>query len=534
VGGISFSNLRRSYQLPAWFLGILVDSDNIDKIRALKKKEHFQTRVVSSVRGLRDIEDPFDLSQIQQEITRYEPLIVKPIWRALGVQLEHGGTNDGSLTSKPICKPLKAGKSTKQTERTAFISSCQSILDEWLRSDLEIVGTGIKEIRIHEPYDNNPQPNSLDSVINLSTPAPATKIMYESKGSFSELVELARLIVWHRFLLLRRENLSFLRRYIRENRHEVYKHLVQVRWPSTNLQVYANASAGDPEVVVKTGEGLVATRLSRGTRISMYPIAKCCVGVLSDGLDSPYECGRKGDRLPYGELLPLDGGEERCRGCTSDADRLKFGIKSALRVATDREAVLGKFTDDLHYVYLSLFGRRLKVGRARLSRGIARLIEQGAADALVIFPLTSYSQADAFEVEILAHLKSRIDELSKLEIDAVSDRAYTQDKLTLIVSRYNRSFETRGHIYEELLNVLRCSESLGIKLSILQHRIISLLSNWTLPEDPEAFSKGQFKGYLTQINGKVMGVIGSLLVVDRALVDLERLQGCIFRGGGFD
>lgn len=218
----------------------------------------------------------------------------------------------------------------------------------------------------------------------------------------------------------------------------------------------------------------------------------------------------------------------------SDADRLKFGIKSALRIAKDREAILGQFTDDLYYVYLSLFGRRLKVGRARLSRGIARMVEQGAADALVIFPLTSYPQADAFETEILAHLQSKLDEMSKLEIQAVSDKAYARDKLNLIMSRYDDTFDGRGQIYQEILSLLKCSESIGVKLAILQHRIISFLPNWTLPEDPNVFSKGQFQSYLTHINGTVKGVIGSILAVDDALVDLERLQGCIFRGGGFE
>lgn len=503
--------MQQYYGMPAWFLGILVDSDDIEKIRALKPKEAFQTKEISPVRGIRDIEDPFDLTQVEQEIARYQSLVVKPIWKQAGV-----------------------GRKTRRMERTTFLSSCQSILDDWLRRDLKVVATGIMEVRIHELYEKDPRPNSLDSMIGLTTPNPTTKIVFESKGSFSEAVELARLIVWHRFLSLRRENISFVKLYFRENNSEVYKHLVQVRWPRTNLDVYANVPAECPEVVIKTGHGLLTVPLSKGTRISMYPVARCCVGMMPDSLESPYVCARKGASLPYGEVLPLDGGDIRCLTCISDADRLKFGIKSASRVAKNQEAILGQFSDDLYYVYLSLFGRRLKVGRARLSRGIARMVEQGAADALVIFPLTSYRQADAFESELVVHLKSKLNDMSQLGIEAVADKAYARDKLELILERYHGDFGGREHIYEEVVRLLKCSKSIEIKLAILQRRIISFLPNWTIPENPEVFSRGEFHGYLTQISGTVRGIIGSMLVVDDALVDLERLQGCIFRGGGFE
>lgn len=65
---IAYSNLQRNYLTPAYVLGILVDESDLSKIEKIKTKEDFQPSGTF-------LADPYDLTEIENEITRYSHLI---------------------------------------------------------------------------------------------------------------------------------------------------------------------------------------------------------------------------------------------------------------------------------------------------------------------------------------------------------------------------------------------------------------------------------------------------------------------------
>jgi hypothetical protein len=502
VGAVAFSNLTRNYGLPAYFVGILIDSEKLESLESLPTKEFFQPSRDKLV-------EPFDLSAVTKAVNEYSGSAVKIVWKEVQ-----------GLPDKP-----------KQLAKEEYISTSQAIIDQLEQTDLMIIASGISEIRVHNPFEGESQPEAIDltGFMKLGD----DKTITEKRGNFSRITELARLMAWHQYLTSRRNVPTFVRSYLKLQHQPKMKHLIQIGWPRIGLGEYANSFIGFPEAMVKNGAAPTSHVLSPGSFVSLFPIAKCCVGPI-DSLNSPDGCVKKGGTT-YGEVLPIDGSDIRCSTCRSSVDRLKLGLKAARKASKDKSSPVGKYSEDFYYVYVSLFGTRLKVGRARLSRGISRIMEQGAADALVFYPLTSFEQADEFESEVLKQLKSRKADLDAFEVTEISDRAYVADKIELIRQYYTGGgIGNRADFYKEVSRVITLSEMLAPRTQLLQNRVLSFLDNWWLPNDSKFLNLTQLPEYWQRIEGSLEGSVGSLLVVGGQLIDLEKLQGSIFRGDGFE
>jgi Protein of unknown function (DUF2797) len=501
VGAVAFSNLPRNYGLPAYFVGILVDAGNLTSLEKIHTKEFFQP-------DRNHLTDPFNLAPLTNEVLEISGLIKKTIWVDLP-----------GLSNKP-----------KNVTREEFLSTFQSIIDQLESGDLEVLASGIKEIRIHNPFETEVKPEIIDltGFMKLGD----EKTITEKRGNFSPVTQLARLVAWHRYITSRRKVPEFVRTYMKSSQQAGLKHLVRLGWPKVGVDEYANSFLGFPEVIVRNGGTPSETILSPEATVSLFPVAKCCIGPIESS-NAHVGCLKSGN-LPYGEVLSIDESEVRCYVCRSAIDRLKFGLKGARKASNDKKAPVGKYSEDFHYVYVSLFGRRLKVGRARLSRGVTRIMEQGAADALVFYPLTSFEQADEFESELVQQLKAHKAELAAFNVEQAGDRAYVGDKIELLRQHYDIGFDDRNDLYKEVLRIINLSESLEMKSKVLQTRVLSFLDNWRLPENSGFLRATELPAYWQRIEGKIEGSVGSMIVVSGQLVDLEKLQGSVFRGEGFE
>jgi len=76
VGAVAFSNLQRIYGLPAYFVGILIDSDNLGSLERLPTKEFFQP-------SREQLVEPFDLTPIAIAVKTYSKVVVKVVWKEI-------------------------------------------------------------------------------------------------------------------------------------------------------------------------------------------------------------------------------------------------------------------------------------------------------------------------------------------------------------------------------------------------------------------------------------------------------------------
>jgi hypothetical protein len=500
----------------------MADKNNLNKLTGIRRKEDFRLDGAH-------VEDPFNLSQLQDEIEKYSSITE-------------------NITVKAF-EPNKLHVKDKRKSNNIFQNYTMSadevkIVYKSLINELAVKNNALmnqlEEIRLHEVYDEIGllEKGTLPVQINDFSIErnKEVAIVFEKKTEFSDLMELARLVATREYVIRRRESTSFLSTFYSTHSfgHDISQYL-HTYWPNVSLDVYTRSNVGMPSIIVKNCTQIHSMPLRAGTKLSIWIFARCCIGKIDPDLE-PYSCLATTVRR-YGMILPLRGSEARCKKCWSGADRLKFSRKSIETMKQEKsedEDPLGTFGEDQFYLYITRFANKLKVGRARMARGVSRLLEQSCFDAIAFYPILSYANADSFEERVRKILKEQLGKLEQFGIEKVYGKAYTSDKLETIRQWQTGALKSNEELYQAIIHLLDNSE-LSRMLQLTNSKYVNLSDNWVFDSDVKLSNDAKEISYpFTMIEGYVRGIVGSLIFLDKGdFLDLEKLDGCLYRGGGF-
>ena len=96
------------------------------------------------------------------------------------------------------------------------------------------------------------------------------------------------------------------------------------------------------------------------------------------------------------------------------------------------------------------------------------------------------------------------------------------------------SLDSNQIIYEKILDLLNDNSELKPMLEVTNQRIVDLTPNWYLEKgiNFSKFSNGPI--FWTKVEGSVKGIIGNFLFLEDRIIDLEKIQGWLFTGDGFN
>lgn len=497
---LAYSNIQRTYSILPFVSGVIACEDDFLELekRGLPKKQTLMHRKDS----LYWLQDTFD--NISQYLTYH--LVV----------------------------PLKHGWSVKDLEEQYV-----KILNILRSVHLRVIAGHIKSITIRASgsYDTlskrwRVMPFDSDFLDHLYKFSPNYKII--EKGT-DRLFEIAKIL--SRLEYERRRSLG--REYITSRiQQEPLAHvqIIKIRWDSPPLDEYNNGIVGPPALIIRKPEPPYVQHmyLAKGTNISFTPLAKFCRGSQTGQLTLP--CHYSTDANPFG--LPLVGSsDEQCNKCRKLSEYsiclYRKPLCNGYEVKCGNTEFAGNVCCGLYALYVIRLGKDLKVGTAILSNVVGRLLEQGAGDALVIYPLEGIMAAYTLEKTVKDYLTNSASDLSSYGIENVYRRAPPKEE---IVHGFLKNWDRTD---ERLLGVLRSKiseihtqiDGICIDLSQAECKICKLLGNYVKPFGSDLDFGLEPKSLFKHTSGLISGYRGSFLFLSSGeIVDLNCLRGFVVRG----
>ena len=484
------------------FVGLAFDSDDEQNVASLKTKED----LFPDLNKLPE----FDLSQLENELIRYK----KHVASYKVVDLKKPKSIDGTVSGTP--------------ER--FLDGYLETINAILSSNLMILSEGIKNCYVHVPINRDGEIITVQKPLSSSHPVFKYPLVFQSKNNFNELMHLARLFATYEYLRRRRVLRRYVNSYVKNTTHNLL-HVTRILWKSPSVQHYANSFVGYPDIIVRTWTESKKIPLVPGQEMSIFPIARFCLGI-TDELKNE-SCIQSGNKRPFGTIL-TNKQFERCPSCRKKSIHIRCLYQhpkcDGSQVLCGNNSFAGNVCNGNFSIYLSIFNDILKVGRCILSRTVGRLLEQSAFDGLIFYPINSIDAAHNIEREVATYLRGRVKHLNAYGINRVARTVKTEDRFehVRLFSKKTRSNE-REHAYNRIKQLLKRTSRPEIRsLFALESRKIDLAQNWFIDEtleidQTELIKETQFK----RIKGKIEGIVGSFLFVNKKAYALNNLQGFV-------
>jgi hypothetical protein len=499
---VSFSNVQQFYGLPIIFVGLTYDSVDESRVKCGKTKESLFPHPSDY--------PAFDLSSLEHELEGHQKRLLS--YKVINLKTANSDETVSDQTNWILGGVLKTVEALISSNVLGFFE-------------------GIKTVYAHTPIDNDGKQLIIQETLEKSHPVFKYPIVFQGKGNFNQLMEVARLFALDEYLRVRRVQRSHIYSHLMEgNRH--FQQITEVHWKSPDIRHYPDSFVGYPELIVKSPKEASKTPLVPGHELSIFPIARFCLGV-TQGLQIE-NCMRARSERPFGLLT---NNSERCAACTKKSEYIRCLSRKpkcdGSVVCCNNSGFAGRICNGDFSIYITIFGDTLKVGRAIFSRSLARLLEQSAYDALVFYPINSMAVSHSVEKEVADFLRKKIARLKPYGIRKVV-RSVRQNKRLEHVRHISGNLETaelnkRKDAYEEARTLLGNFESPGgYPFFALESRRVELSQNWFIDGVPyinnaEFVKDIQFK----RIGGKIDGIVGSFIFLDRKVYDFESLMGFV-------
>jgi hypothetical protein len=270
-------------------------------------------------------------------------------------------------------------------------------------------------------------------------------VLFCTKTTENKFFKLARIVARLHFEKERKiSSLNILERV--KSHYPNNFQIVRMRWNSPPIEDYNGLTVGSPFLVVRkpTVAHFETHSIEVGQQLHISPIAKFCIAESVDGeLSSCVHA--EGDANPYGAIL-VDSLNEKCYDCSKQSPHLNCAFQrpacDGFQVACRNYAFAGRFCLGTHSLYITHFGKTLKVGTAYSTNVVGRLLEQGASSALVFSPIDGVKTASDLELAITRHLEEAYVKNhksdSKNDINKVVFRGpSSKDRLESFLSNWN-------------------------------------------------------------------------------------------------
>lgn len=500
--GASFSNLQHSFNSPTYFVAVAVESAGKPELENITTKDEF---VEDSEYKM----NPFDLSRVENEISRFEGLVIKGKIIKLTRRYREKGSDDLSFIFDGYLRAIESTKS----------------------SNLYLASEGFEKCYLHVPLDRKGNELAIEDLDYFRHPLSKYKIEFQRKGDFDKILELARLHVWFENSNNVRRQKPFINKQITTNRNYRFFQINKILWNNPPIEFYPNNFVGYPRMVVKTRYSMKDMLIFPGKTLDIFPISLACSG-RARSLDVPM-CVQASPKKPFGAILS-DGRFEKCRLCAENmkGSRCLFQKPKCdgKQMLCDDRVFISQVCHADFSIYITLYDGKIKVGRSLKSRTVARLIEQCAFDGLVFYPVPWLPFADYLEEKLANLLKNNITGLKEFDVSGITEKITSKERYEHAMSLCeNVDVELRDAIYSklvELLNSLDCPEA--IYLSSLEQRKINLQKNWIVPKrinlgPNDLVEELRFK----RIRGSVAGIIGSFIIFNNKVCNTTELEGYI-------
>jgi hypothetical protein len=453
--GASFSNVQHSFKLPAFFVAMAIRSDRKPLLRNLRTKDEI----------MEDPEyekNPFDLHELENEISRFEDLIIKSKVITLSKRYRKKVDNDLSFILDGYLKVIRS------------ISS----------SNLYLASEGFEKCFLHIPLDQEGKELAVEDLSYFHHPLSKYKVKFQRKGNFDRILELARLYAWFENSNLVRRQPAFINKQCRTNINFDFLQIHKLVWNNAPIEYYVDGFVGYPRLIMKTKNGMTDTLVSPEAHIDIFPISPACLGT-GTGIDAP-KCLQASFKKPFGAIL--SGKFEMCPLCIKHAEGSLCSFQKpkcdGIRMlCNDRKFISGVCHSDFS-VYVTLYNDKVKIGRCMKSRVVGRLIEQCAFDGLAFYPIPWLPFADYLEEKLTSLLRDNMCDLKEHKISRVTETIRSTERYEHTVSLCENSDEReRDSIYEKIIDLLKSLDSPeAVYLSSLECRKINLKENWITPK----------------------------------------------------
>jgi hypothetical protein len=501
--GASFSNVQHSFNSPTYFIAFAIESTRKSELQGIRTKEEIQKDPEFS-------KNLFDLFMVEYEINRFRNLTVR----------------------SELIKLAKKNRKEFENDLGFMLAGFLKAIESIRSSRLNIASEGFEKCFLHIPLDPEGKELVVEDLDYFNHPLSKYNIKFQKKGEFDLILELARLGAWFEYLDMMRRKRPFINKQISENKHFQFLQFFRLIWNSPPIESYPDGFVGYPRMILKTLNTTEDLIIRPGQDLDFFPIARACAGSEND-LEVP-KCKNSSVKEPFGTLL-LNEKFEKCTSCSQNSigslclfHRARCDGKE---MQCGDKAFIGNVCHGEFCIYVTLYGNKIKIGRGMKSRIVGRLIEQGAFDGLVFYPIPWLPFADYLEEKLAKLLKSKAPDLGIATVDRVSEKVTSKERFENIISLSTNATAQarRDKIYDRIIEVLSSlNNAEATYLMALERRKVHFGKNW-IGYRENRLSSSDFVHDIRfrRICGKITGVVGPFLIVDNKAYNTSKMEGYV-------
>lgn len=373
-------------------------------------------------------------------------------------------------------------------------------------------------------------------------------VLFCTKKTKSNFFKLARIVARLHFEKERKISSSNILDRVKNHYPNNFQ-IVRMRWNSPPIEDYNGLTVGSPFLVVKkpTVAHFETRSIEVGQQLHISPIARFCIGENVDG-DLSSCVHTDGNANPYGAIL-VNSLSEKCYECSLRSLYSKCAFQrpacDGLQVACGEYAFAGRFCLGTHSLYVTHFGKTLKVGTAYSTNVVGRLLEQGASSALILSPINGVKMASDLELAITHRLEERYVEYHKSDpkndIDKVVFRGpSSKDRLESFLGCWSNQ---RTELLEDVRRFLFSEKITLGQVDVQMNKarvdswIISFANSYENPGNLERYAKaarGLDSKSIHQyddVAGRVTGYRGQFIFLSEDnIIDMKAMRGFVVEG----
>jgi len=389
----------------------------------------------------------------------------------------------------------------------------------------KIIGPGFTEVSLPIEFPEN------------------AKIIHCTSKTPNSFFQLARLVARLHYEKNKKINSTEIKRKILSIGKSSFQ-IFRVVWNSPFVDLYNNDKVGVPNLLIREyGEKRpILKPLKIGSKISIEPIAKFCIGTEKD--NSFALCSNNYKFSEEWGVLLLNTIYERCYQCSEKAKHLRCIYQrpacTGYEVTCNNFSFAGNYCLSPHVIYVTKYGKTLKIGTSNYSSVIGRLLNQGASSAIIFSPIKDIKLASDLEIAITKKLKEDfLPEYNDQVLNALFAGPRIIERLNSFLNNWNNSNERLLNIVQKFLlnsKINVNNEILTFTDAIIESFFVNLLDCYEKPDNIKAYTlknnniKKNILSY-DHYNGYVNGYRGHFVFLSNDnILDLKSLQGYVVGG----
>jgi len=405
---------------------------------------------------------------------------------------------------------------------TFYLDGFKFAIDKLFSENISLYSEKKFQINIRNPID----PLNDFNLINMKLYQMSHDIRkYDVKfqhQNYTLAVECARLVSWYNHILDMIKNKYYLRKQFNKNRFLKFRTLKSYSIGSPSLEEYYSYYVGNSSMSFIENDKEINVELEIGKKINLCFICKVCSGVL---IDDEIICVNKNKSNPLGTIIELN--KQVCKPCYKKSYfnicKLKPQCNGYDEVCKDTN-LINNICNIEYCIYFTIFDNIIKVGISEQNRIIKRLLEQGAYDALIYYPINNLPNAWDIEQKIVKYMNKYIEKFKLFGITSIKKEVSNKIKSNSIVKIINGDVNavTRDLIYDKLREMM---SEYPFEYHIM-HKNIYLKKNWIYLNNLDVKNITYFEPENNVVfEGTINGIFGGYILIQDKLINITRLLG---------